>query len=168
MHENEKFNRWAPLVPGMEAWQAPQAPQLGRPSDFTAKSLEAVALAAAADTTARIRAASNCSTRTPSGVGRRSVSAVDDSSPDKTIRYGAPLVAAVPVTPLWHWQALPLLPQAGGEASPLRDQEHRQGRDFRAEREETETLRKHKEDLQFELADVRKRLGQALKSLNCS
>ncbi|CAE7187693.1 unnamed protein product [Symbiodinium pilosum] len=163
MHET--YNRWAPqLVPKLEdgAWQsAPKAPQLGRSWNDASRSLEAVALAAAADTTARIRAASTCSTRTPSGTGRRSVSAIDDSSPDKTVHYGAPWVAAVPLTPLWH--AVPLLPQGprADQVSPLRDRELQQARDLRAEREEADTLRRHKEELQFELADLRKRLSQA-------
>ena len=43
----------------------------------------------------------------------------------------------------------------------MRDHELQQARDLRAEREETDTLRRHKEDLQFELADLRKRLSQA-------
>lgn len=153
MHES--YKRWAPQVAcGLEeAWQPPRAPQLGRPADITPRSLEAVALAAAADTTARIRAASTCSTRTPSGVGRRSASGVDDVSPEKTIRYGTPFVAAVPLTPLWH--VLPCMKQARSDsASPSRSQ------GLRKEHDEAETLRRHKEDLQLELADLRKRLGQ--------
>ncbi|CAE7878937.1 unnamed protein product [Symbiodinium necroappetens] len=153
MHES--YKRWAPQVACSleEAWQPPRAPQLGRPTDITPRSLEAVALAAAADTTARIRAASTCSTRTPSGVGRRSVSAVDDVSPEKTIRYGTPFVAAMPLTPLWP--ILPCMkPARSDSASPSRSQGLRQ------ERDEAETLRRHKEDLQLELADLRKRLGQ--------
>jgi len=122
--------RAAPLPPRLDKpaiWEPVTPWSFDPKTDFA--SLEEVALAAAADTTARIRAAA--ASATPSG--RR------EESPRMPW-------ALVPM-PLCYWDKAQ---ERSLERSSLE----------RSEREDLQTLRRHREELQKELADLRGRLQE--------